>query len=104
MRNNIRLGLERGTNLDNLEIMAGKNINEKKFISIICMNIDDLNNNSQQFSYTAHQVQRKYWWKNVTVNIYYDLFSFLERTFSSSAIDVGYFNSCYRYNPCSRNQ
>lgn len=29
MRNNIRLGLERGTNLDNLEIMAGKNIDKK---------------------------------------------------------------------------
>jgi hypothetical protein len=66
------------------------------------MNIDDLNNNSQQFSYTARQVHRKYWWKNVTVNIHYDLFSFLERIFSS--IDVGYFNSCYRCNPCSRNQ
>jgi len=66
------------------------------------MNIEDLNNNSQQFSYTARRVQQKFWWKNVKVNIHYDLFSFLKRIFSS--VDDDYFNYCYRYNSCSRNQ
>ncbi|CAF3568135.1 unnamed protein product [Rotaria socialis] len=48
MRQNIRLGIERGANLDDLEIKA-----------------EDLNNYSQQFAYGAHEVHNKYWWKNV---------------------------------------
>jgi len=35
MKNNIRLGLERGTNLDNLEIMAGKKINKKNSLLFV---------------------------------------------------------------------
>jgi hypothetical protein len=66
------------------------------------MNIEDLNNSSQQFSYTAHQVHQKYWWKNVKVNIPYNLFSFLKKTFFS--IDVDYSNYYSRYNSyyCNR--
>ncbi|CAF3956231.1 unnamed protein product [Rotaria sordida] len=50
MRNNIQLGIQRGTNLDDLEIKA-----------------EDLNNYSQQFAFTAHEVQKKYWWQNVNM-------------------------------------
>jgi hypothetical protein len=48
----------------------------------LCMNIGDLNNSSQQFAFSARQVHQKYWWKNVTVNIHFNLFSFSKRTFS----------------------
>ncbi|CAF1038564.1 unnamed protein product [Adineta steineri] len=48
MRNNIRLGLERGTNLDDLEMRA-----------------DDLHVNSNQMAYHSHQVRQKFWWQNV---------------------------------------
>ncbi|CAF2866636.1 unnamed protein product [Rotaria sp. Silwood2] len=48
MRNNIQLGIQRGANLDDLQIKA-----------------EDLNNYSQQFAFTAHEVHKKYWWQNV---------------------------------------
>ncbi|UJR26311.1 hypothetical protein I4U23_007649 [Adineta vaga] len=48
MRNNIRLGLERGANLDDLEIKA-----------------EDLSNTSNEFAHSAHRVRQKFWWQNV---------------------------------------
>ncbi|CAF5000403.1 unnamed protein product, partial [Rotaria sp. Silwood1] len=48
MRNNIQLGIQRGENLDDLQIKA-----------------EDLNNYSQQFAHTAQEVHKKYWWQNV---------------------------------------
>jgi len=48
MRDNIRLGLERGGKLDDLEAKS-----------------DMLNEHSRQFQVTAKKVKNKFWWKNV---------------------------------------
>ncbi len=41
--------------------------NQKKIIVYYYVNLEVLNNNSQQFANTSHQVKNKYWWKNVKV-------------------------------------
>lgn len=69
MRNNIRLELERGANLDNLQIRAGNAINDKKLIFFSFVDIEDMNNSTQQFAHTSKEVKNKYWWKNCRVQI-----------------------------------
>jgi hypothetical protein len=34
------------------------------------MNIDALNENSRQFAIRSQKLKKKYWWKNVKVNIF----------------------------------
>jgi hypothetical protein len=72
MRENIRLELERGGKLDDLEGKTGKvYLRLKKMKRIfLSMNIDALNENSRQFAVRSRTLKKKYWWKNVKVNIF----------------------------------
>jgi hypothetical protein len=67
MKNNIRLELERGGKLDDMESKSGKKKLEENNKISISMNIDMLNEHARQFQVHSTKIKRKYWWKNVKV-------------------------------------
>jgi len=72
MRENIRLELERGGKLDDLQDRTGNvYLRLKKMKRIFLpVNIEALNENSRQFAIRSQKLKKKYWWKNVKVNIF----------------------------------
>ena len=69
MRQNIQLGLERGTNLDVLQGQAGRSVasQRERESALADMLLENLNIYSQQFAHGAQRVNNKFWWQNVKV-------------------------------------
>jgi len=67
MKNNIRLELERGGKLDDMESKSGKKKLEENNKISISMNIDMLNEHARQFQVHSTKIKKKFWWKNVKV-------------------------------------
>ncbi|CAF1056481.1 unnamed protein product [Adineta ricciae] len=93
MRNNIRLGLERGANLDDLEIKA-----------------EDLSNTSNQFANNAHRVRQKFWWQNVQMWILIGVIVIIliviivETTMTATFNNPNYQPTSVRYTPSTHIQ